>query len=432
MHEPSHDTPPALLIGLLAPGAPEMSITHVQQRLRSDPRLRGSTVVPSAAVPTQGRWALEILGAPDEPTRRVLVWLEPTARERLTEHLAGHRVDPAEVEQARHSEWSLLAQTQLGDSPLTHFHWLTKILSAACPDPWLVIDVNAFRAWPGAWLSEVASTAVPPHPTALFTVHAVGDGEGPRWLHTHGLDRCGSIELELLDVPHADCGHMCELLNTASLMLIEQGLPPAEEAFLVGKDLALCWLPWESALKKVAAKGPGRAADDRFAPHDGASGVLLVPRKGWFGRTRYENPTCYLDVLKGDPLLYFSNMETERAALLARERLPRFVALLQQWDGDPEKAAFHVKLGCDTSDGSREHIWFLVHEVRANQVVATCLNQPYAVPGLSKGARGEHSLDLLSGWSIGTPLGTFRPDDVGRLEAAWSDSPSSSRSERAD
>jgi hypothetical protein len=233
------------------------------------------------------------------------------------------------------------------------------------------------------------------------------------WMHTHGLRRCGSIELEIMDVSRDDAGTLATLVNTVAAMFIEKGPAPPDRPFQAGRGLDLLWLPWEDGLKKVDARlsgGPG----DRDEVHSDPSGLLFVPSKGLFGR-RYKSPAAHVPTLSENPLLYVSRMETERMALLAKDRWSDF-ATLQKQRGADDEWAFLVKLGYPVdgaeSDADREHLWFQVHEVRANDVDATLTNEPYAVSTLKKDERGAHPLSLLSDWAILTPMGHFSPDTL--------------------
>jgi hypothetical protein len=282
------------------------------------------------------------------------------------------------------------------------------------PDAVCVLDTNAFTPRTGAWLHDAASSLAPPPFESLYSIHCVGDSESaPCWLHTHGLERCGSIELDLVDVPADFAGLAAQLLNVVSAMFIETGVPEPDEPFLAGHELELVWLPWESGVKKVSRALPGSADDRDEVIHAGARGILFAPLKGMLGR-KYASVSQYREILEGHPLLYLSNMATTRATLLAKERMPRFLALFERFGGRRDDWLFLMKLGYRVAGG--EHLWFEVHAVEVDQIDATLLNQPHAITSMHEGQRASHALNLLSDWAIMCTHGRFEPDSVGELE----------------
>jgi uncharacterized protein YegJ (DUF2314 family) len=267
----------------------------------------------------------------------------------------------------------------------------------------------------------VAAAGTPPSPAALFTIHDVAPELGSaHWLHTHGLGRCGSIELDVLGVPPDGAGLIGQLVNSVASLFIERGLPDPDEPFFAGEDMELVWLPWEEAMQHVA-QGTAGGADDRDESHTGARGVL-------FAATGRESPAKFLPILRENPLLYVSDMETERMTLLASERLPRFLRLFSRF-GRSDGWMFLVKLGYPVdgaeSPNDREHLWFEVHAYDGGSVDATLLNAPYRIAALSEGARAQHSLDRLSDWAILCEHGRFDANTVAELERSLLEAPSS-------
>lgn len=74
-----------------------------------------------------------------------------------------------------------------------------------------------------------------------------------------------------------------------------------------------------------------------------------------------------------------------------------------------------VKLGYEVEGGTptdSEHLWFSVHQVRADKVDATLANAPHRVPSLTAGQRGEFGLERLTDWMILSPEGPMTPRNV--------------------
>ena len=419
------DRLPSWMVALLPAGSDNPSVTAIINRLEhsdlavADRRMADEREMPHA------NWELELQLREGDETHDLRIWLEPT--EQLDEvHLEWGYLTAEEIQATRESRWSLGVSALFGLSPLEDYHRQLKVLATVAPDAAVTYDISA--GWPrsGEWLREAAAARVPPAPENLYCVHVVRDDNPKKdrvWMHTHGLLRCGTIELELIEVPAQDAGTLSDLLNTAAALTIEMGPPPPGEPFHAGQDLVLVWVPWEQGIRYAKRSAMGSRKDrDEF--HDGPSGILLVPAGdrfdlfGLLGR-RYDNPAVYLPVLANNPLLWVSTMETQRMCRLAKERLDRYQAL---WEShrDDEDWLFLMKLGYAV-DGAeeqddREHLWFELHGTQADQVEATLVNEPYGITGMHEGDRGWHSLDLLSDWAILCPLGRFDPDNVGRLE----------------
>ena len=352
--------------------------------------------------------------------RRFTVWAQRSEEvEGLHFQHDHHVLSDAEKQAVATSAWSLGVMLVFGDAPLDDFQFQLQALVALAPQLVAAFDVSAFRLHHAEWLKESALSAAPPSPTSLFVMHFVSDAGKPGWIHTHGLDRCGRLELELFDVAPGASRLMSELLNSTAAFFLEQGLPAPGESVEVGRDLPVLWLPWEEALSRRRPKYGG-GKDDRDEVHGQPSAVLFAPGKkflGFFG-SGLESVTSHLPVLEGSPILYVSNQHTRRMEVLSRERLPTLKALFGKL-GANEHFKFLVKLGYPTADperfGSREHIWFEVHSFGDEHVDATCINQPHSVPALHEGLRGLHELEKVSDWTIFCPAGRFDAERVGVL-----------------
>ncbi|MCA9669875.1 MAG: DUF4026 domain-containing protein [Myxococcales bacterium] len=416
---------PSIVLAVRPRGAKAAGVSDVE-KLLSAAGIACEKVTPCPPTVAHGaRWEAEI-----EPGG-AHVWLEPAPRETIEEMtrdagLEWRGVLDEDVQSATEATWAMGVGVELGDEPLGEYHQQLKLLAALAPDAVFALDVSALTPRPGEWLAEVAASQAPPSPETLFTIHCVGDqGESTVWMHTHGLDRCGSVELDLVDVPASFVSLAGTLLNTVATMFIEQGVPEADEVFVAGHGIELLWLPWEDAMDKVGRNVPGGRGDRRDEAHCGARGVLFAPAKGLFGRRKHKGVDYYREQLEQNPLLYISDMQTERAAALARERLPRFRALYERFSEDKtdegEKAwLFLVKLGY-TIDGAesetdREHLWFEIHAMSDERVEATLLNEPYSIASMREGQRGEHSLSKLSDWTVLCEHGRFEPDTIRELE----------------
>lgn len=413
------DPPDSDLLAILPEGAGALSVSDALAQLEQA-GVGVTHAAPVAPEHADARWELEIeLAVPGRAEPALArAWLEPAPHGLLMDGVPWRGVTARDLDDGRHATWAVCVSMGFAENPLADYHAQARLLFALAPEAILVLDVNAYRPRPGAWLREVAQTKVPPSPIALFSIHDVAEpGAERHWLHTHGLDRCGLVELDALDVPGERAGLVGELMNSVAAMFLERGLPDPGEPFAVGQDIDLLWLPWSEGLSKVSEDTPG-GRKDRDETHRGARAILFAPKRGVFG-TKYQSPAVYVPLLEQNPLLYVSSAETERMALLASERLPRFFALFDRW-GEQENWLFLVKLGYPVDeaedDSDREHLWFRVHARSAGEVEATLLNAPYRIARLHEGDRGRHALEHLTDWAVLCEAGRFDAGSVAELE----------------
>lgn len=418
------DPPNSNLLAILPEGSGALSVSDALASLeRAEAGV--THAAPVAPEHAGALWELEIeLVVPgrSEPAL-ARAWLEPAPHGMLTEGVPWRGVTARDLDGGRHATWAVCVSMGFAANPLADYHAQARLLFALAPEAILVLDVNACRPHPRAWLRELAETRIPPSPVALFSIHDVAEpGEKLHWLHTHGLDRCGLVELDALEVPGERAGLVGELMNSVAAMFLERGLPEPGEAFAVGQGIDLTWLPWSEGLGQVSDGAPG-SEKDRDEAHRGARAILFAPKKALFG-TKYQSLAVYVPVLEQNPLLYVSSAETERMALLASERLPRFLRLFDRY-GQQDKWLFLVKLGYSVDgaedDSDREHLWFQVHARAPGEVEATLLNAPYRVARLHEGDRGRHALEHLTDWAILCEAGRFDAGSVAELERLLSE-----------
>jgi hypothetical protein len=412
--------PPAHLAALRPVGATRLSERELLARLDESGRFRALASPPRARRFPEARLELELVitdtrreGRAPRPVQ-VAIGPSPGALEHLVATNAA-RFPGDDLGAVLRASEALHVGAPLAE-PLADFHALVALLAALAPDASAVVDFDALRLWPAGWMHEVARSSIPPAPETLFVVHGVVDDAGGAWLHTHGLTRTGTLELELTGVSRAGGPLLMHLLNTTAKMFIERGTPPPGQPFEAARGMPLVWVPWEHGVR-VVGQGMG-GEQDRDVDHRGPRGLLFVPGE------RLESAQGYLPQLEDNPVFFVSDMETERAALLARERAPRFVALFARVGLGPgaERWRFLVKLGYEVDGAAlashREHLWFDVHAIEGERVEATCLNRPYGVSRLDEGQRGWHELARLSDFTILCEHGQFGAEHIDALERA--------------
>ena len=89
------------------------------------------------------------------------------------------------------------------------------------PDALAVIDDSSEKILSGRWVALAAESEVPPAPRYLYTAQAVSGEEDCVWLHTHGLNRCGRPELEVLASTKDNYQEHYNVLETLANRILE-------------------------------------------------------------------------------------------------------------------------------------------------------------------------------------------------------------------
>ena len=281
------------------------------------------------------------------------------------------------------------------------------------------LDELALSWWSPQALAEELAHDAPVDISALFTIHLVGGGAvdsgatEPFWLHTHGLQEVGYSEFDLLDPSPDSHGRCYDSLRALAFAIVEEALSPGGEPFPVvwpGGEVRLV-----PAREFLGAAGPGLDAWRESLDESHLSGHAIVcdaemeRRFFGLGKSRPRPSRFFQTDFPDGLLIQFSHSASELMAQRARQTYEYFRALREEFATLDLPTLVKLGYPVDGDPGGREHIWFEVHECRAESVDATCLNGPYHVAALSKGQRGEHSVDLLSDWAIFTPFGSITP-----------------------
>lgn len=365
------------------------------------------------------------------------LYISDTKNINLNDYGFANVIDEESLQVAMKQEYFLETSLYFELNPLDSFHLQLKIMNAIVPDASLVLDFMSYRLLSAKWLSMTAKSSIPPSPDYLYTLHCVYDEDGENgnrryWFHTHGLHRCGSVELEMLNFSQG-----AEQMNTLINMTVKKFLTdPAKEKerFTIGYDgmgINLCWLRWEEALKDLPQNILGGAGDRDEVDnvHAEPSGILFAVEDG-----NMISPEIYTSTLAENPIYYITTEETNRMSALAKERFGAFANVFSKEHKQPEKKSFLkslfnskkeedeagwtflVKLGLivdnSESETDKEHLWYEVISIAGNQIEGKLLNQPYWIAGLNEGDIKTYPLDLLTDWVIYSPDNTYTPDSI--------------------
>lgn len=340
-------------------------------------------------------------------------------------------IDDTEMDAlARRRKWVFTSMFFNSDT-IVSFHVQIKVLMALVPDAAVIVDYAANVLLSGRWGFMVSRSQVPPSPRSLYSVHRVYnediDGNRTYWIHTHGLSRCNSVELEVIN---------SGVLNDMILMSADKfalETVPERKKFAIAYDdsgINLAWIRWEEAIKLYPEDVLGGeldrrgSDDDYYDPHCEPSGVLFaVTDEGGFVST-----DIYSEAFDHDLLYFVSETETERMSAAARERYPFFKTVFdmkgeKDYISAPETGdngatwSFMVKLGLPVGrdDDGREHLWFEVLSLANEAIEGRMMNQPHLIGGINEGDVMVYTTDYLTDWIIHSPDAVYTPDTIYQL-----------------
>lgn len=288
------------------------------------------------------------------------------------------------------------------------------------------IDHGAQAMWSRRGLEDELSHDAELDIDAVYTLHMIYDpdehaaeGSDPPayWLHSHGLSDLGFWELDVLDPADDLRGHGHDLLRALAFAIVEgtfaPGSAPHELASPGGSVRAVRVRDFLAQAPASEHRKYRESVDDE---HTEGHAVICDPeRSGLLSRLFRRGTTRASRWLRGpfpeEILIGFSTAATDLMARRARQMVPVLRQVFEE-TRDLELPAL-VKIGYPTDHGDpdhREHLWFEVQGFPAEgKVDATLLNQPFDVAHLEQGARGLHALDMLSDWTIMSPVGSVSP-----------------------
>lgn len=336
-----------------------------------------------------------------------------------------HIFPDMDFEALKAAETVLVTSMEFGEDPQASYHAQLKLLDIMVPDKLGVLDDSSEKILSPMWVSLAASSDIHPSPNYIFTVQAVGGEDGKVWLHTHGLNRCGIPELEIIDSnSEVYQSHYHIIANVASRIL-EEGAPAPKQPLFLGRlsdtvDLVITLVPWQEAVTKYDKKLLG-GKEDRKQGHDGNSCcIFLYPSEEHYKKGDYRPVMMYDEILADNPLYYLTNQETARMKALAAERISY---MKRAWEAGNVQILIKVGLQVDEKYRSeyndKEHIWFELLELCPGGASfrGRLTQPPYFVDDLHEGDEREYEFDQITDWLIFAPEYRISPDDVYLMEA---------------
>lgn len=314
------------------------------------------------------------------------------------------------------------------DNNMDSYHLQVKLLHMLVPDMAALFDSNAYRTHSGRWAEMTAASKVAPSPDYMFTIHAVNDSENGTdsvWLHTHGLTRCGTIELEILGANLNNWNDLGSALNQIAHRLVgDNRFIDEMEPKLMGKagdgrDIVVTWQRSEWSFRDFPKKIVG-GPSDRDDEHSINMGVIYLYANEDDQLDGKLTPIVkWCDALSENAVFFKTTSETRRMRALAQERVDWLRKLNREL---PEKHII-IKLGLKPDpehgfdDDQYEYIWFEANELRDDGFTATLTQDAFYVKGMVEGIRRECRYDEIVDWRVTTETDSYSPDNIYKYPA---------------
>ncbi len=345
-----------------------------------------------------------------------------------------HQLSEENAAHLDEAKYELMVRLFFSVPVLKSYHLQLKIIYVLVPDMVALADGSAFKVYSPLWTRLAVDSAIPPSPGYLFLVHAVPDDkkkwfpvpESKRkvWLHTHGMNRCGLPELDLLNSSVKMAESHYELLNTMAIHMIndgglEEGAPVFLATTMAGNVVVGTWVRWQTARKeyKKDLLG-GEFSRDEYDHRTDNGFVFLYLTPEDAEKKKLTQVTIIPENEFENLLVMVSDGETQRMSALARERF----SYLKDGLKHPEAHAI-VKISLRVDEDKKEeagtdyeHIWFEVRTIEGDDIIAKLIQEPYYISDLPVGMEKTYSLENLTDWILYLPEQTVTPDTVYLLD----------------
>lgn len=335
-----------------------------------------------------------------------------------------HFFPDLDIEAIRKVQYGLAVEMMFGADALSSYHLQLKLIHTMLPDALAVIDDSSEKILSGRWVALAAESSVPPAPRYLYTAQAVAGEEKDAcvWLHTHGLNRCGRPELEVLNSNKENYQEHYNVLETlANRMLEDEEIPAFGSPYFLAYvaeeiPLVVTLIDWEEAVELYEPDMLGGKKDRENGHNRDTCVVFVYPSQESAEKREFYPLDIYDKYMKGNPVFLISIEETARMRAQAVERISYLFDAASDKDNH-----LLVKLGLTvdeeykTMENDKEHIWFELLEVSGNRFRAKLTQEPYYIKDMHQGFVGEYGPEDVTDWLIYTPGGRISPDDVYRL-----------------
>ncbi|OAT51071.1 uncharacterized DUF2314 family protein [Proteus hauseri ATCC 700826] len=365
----------------------------------------------------------------------------------------------------------ILLETLFSDAlhPLASYHHQLNFLNIIAPEMVLALDESAAgKALTPEWIRfQLETPDLYPEVESLYVIHAVYDTENDPptmfWFHTHGLERCGLTEVDLVIPSMLESYYgipdifRCFVNNSINHQQIEFGEPMLCGQTSSGLEYLVA-LPYEEGIRHVNQSTPldnlRPLEEMRYDTNDAPSGIFLGdmadrdeyhqhPSSMLF-RTNEENPVLET-FFKGYEeqqaiMLLRTNEETYEMSEKAKLRWEYFVSMFDNYNQPPVEQKnnlfskwlskgkteetdnpwqfmikFGIPYGKNEKEKELEHMWFIPQSLDGNTVYAKLINVPFYIEDMDEGKVYPIDIALITDWVITYQDNNYTPNNIYQL-----------------
>lgn len=314
---------------------------------------------------------------------------------------------------------ALTVYMSFNKKPKECFKFQLKLIMAMAPNLVAVVDESAEKLLPLKWVKMAINSSTTPSANDLYTIQAIAGDNDEIWIHTHGLCRCGTTELEVLQTNRENYSTHYNLITTfASYLLDNVDVKDIHgKGFHIGyfsnnyPIVATC-LSWTKALNEYNNLSLGNIEDRRDGHNSKTSPIFVYQTENDERSMKVSTISVYNNLWEDNPLFFISNDETRIRTVIAKERFNYVKQLSADKNND-----IVIKIALPVEGGKNyEHIYFRLVEFVGDKFRATLLQEPYADLGIHPGYVGTYSVEDVSDWAIYAPNTTITPTTAYILE----------------
>lgn len=336
----------------------------------------------------------------------------------------GHNFTDEEIGVMESAKRGLLSQMVFGKNNCASYHLQIKLLCALIEEPAGIVDFSAERMLAGRWAKLAAKSDVPPSPEYLYVIQCISGDDNEVWVHTHGLNRCGAIELEILNSDKENYSGQAGIITTLASRIISESMFISEYEPLYVMQLSqdvyivTTWICWDKAIKMYPEKLLGGMQDRQDGHNENTGVVYLYESENDAENRRLSHVRIYNELYGDNAMQMITTEETDRMRRLALERLGYMIQLFNQRENF-ENMGILVKVGLEVDDeykdgDMKEHIWFELKDIDADSesFEAELTQEPYYIEALSAGDMRKCRFDEITDWVAFVNGERITPDSV--------------------
>ncbi len=308
----------------------------------------------------------------------------------------------------------LTVSITFSDDIINSYFFQIKLLNCILPDKAAVIDFNTHRILSPMWIESATRSSAAPGPGYMFSINVIGGNGDKVWIHTHGLNRCGFVELEVLDCVKENVNTYASILSITSNKIISENDMPDEmkpmniASLENSQNLSVTWCLWKDVINDYADNIPG-VGTSRTREHCFFNGILYI-----YPLVKKNKKPCKAtdvhNINLENAIIEIASSETERMRIIAVETIPQ----LTKGFSIPGAKAI-VKIEIDASENNNnpvnyEHIWAELNEIGIDDITCSSIQNSVFSDTLRQDDKIRSKITNITDWVLNINGKRISPD----------------------